>query len=87
MTTLDLTPYILVALEDPAVQERLKSILAPHIASQAVTEPYLTTKQAADLLGMTPNALRQAAYRDTIPCEHLGRRLRFKASNLTKART
>jgi excisionase family DNA binding protein len=34
------------------------------------------------VLGMTKSALRMAVYRGTIPCVRVGRRLRFRPSEL-----
>jgi excisionase family DNA binding protein len=42
----------------------------------------LTAKQAAKLLSMTESALLVAARRGTIPCVHLGRRVRFRREDL-----
>lgn len=42
----------------------------------------LTTRQAAQVLGLTERAMRQLAHRRTIPAVHVGRRLRFRRSDL-----
>jgi excisionase family DNA binding protein len=42
----------------------------------------LDTDQAADLLQMKPQAVRQAAWRGSIPSVRIGRRLRFRRSLL-----
>lgn len=42
--------------------------------------------EAATLLKMSPAALRKAAARGTIPCERIGRRLRFHTAELMGAR-
>jgi excisionase family DNA binding protein len=39
-------------------------------------------REAAERLGMTESALRKAVARGTIPCQRLGRRLRFRLSEL-----
>jgi hypothetical protein len=45
-------------------------------------EQLLDVAGAAALLHMTPPAVRQAAYRGTLPGLHLGRRLRFRRADL-----
>ncbi|MBA3351717.1 MAG: helix-turn-helix domain-containing protein [Blastocatellia bacterium] len=42
----------------------------------------LTAEQAGEFLGLTVGAVRQAAYRGSLPCVKVGRRLRFKPSDL-----
>jgi excisionase family DNA binding protein len=44
--------------------------------------PLLDTEAAAELLALTPAALRQAVARGTIPAERIGRRLRFRRADL-----
>jgi excisionase family DNA binding protein len=46
----------------------------------------LDTDQAADLLQMKPQAVRQAAWRGSIPSVRIGRRLRFRRSQLLTLR-
>lgn len=50
----------------------------------AATEPLLNVRQAATFLGITPAALRASAYRGSLPCVRVGRRLRFRASELAR---
>lgn len=47
-------------------------------------ESLLDTDAAAKLLGVTPSALRMSAYRGSVPCVRMGRRLRFRASELVR---
>lgn len=46
----------------------------------------LDTEAATTLLGMSPAAVRQAAYRGALPCVRIGRRLRFRRSQLAALR-
>jgi excisionase family DNA binding protein len=46
----------------------------------------LDTKTAATLLGMSASAVRQAAYRGALPSLRIGRRLRFRRSQLSALR-
>jgi excisionase family DNA binding protein len=51
-------------------------------ASENTADVLLDAKAAAEMLGMSPAAVRQAAYRGSIPCVKVGRRLRFRRSQL-----
>jgi len=42
----------------------------------------LEAREAAELLGMSEEAVRKAAARGTLPCVHIGRRLRFRLGDL-----
>lgn len=44
----------------------------------------LNVAQAASFLCMSPEAVRKAAARGTIPCQRIGRRLRFSRRELLK---
>jgi excisionase family DNA binding protein len=44
----------------------------------------LDANEVARLLGLTPRAVRQAAWRGSIPFVRVGRRLRFRRSQLPK---
>ena len=75
--------------ELPEVVEDLRQRIA-ELESRLTTLPandtLLDTVAAAKLLAMTPAAVRQAAYRGTIPCVRVGRRLRFRPAELLKPR-
>lgn len=75
----------LAALPDivRALQERVAQLEAK--LRPAETESLVGVDRAAQLLGMTPTALRSAAYRGSIPCVKVGRRLRFVPSRLVRA--
>ena len=45
-------------------------------------EELIDTRQAAELLNMSEAALRKAVERGQIPCTRMGRRLRFRRSEL-----
>jgi excisionase family DNA binding protein len=63
------------------LQERVRELEAK-LAVGSFTEPLLDVKTAAEMLGMTPTAVRTAAYRGSIKCVRVGRRLRFRPSDL-----
>ncbi len=80
---IDIVAAVKEALQDPEVRDRIRTIvreaLPPPLDS---IEHLVDAKGAAKLLGMTPSAVRMAAYRGTIPYEKIGRRLRFRPSLL-----
>lgn len=45
---------------------------------------YVSTRVAAQFLGISENALRIKVCRGFVPCYHIGRSLRFKISELSK---
>lgn len=49
-------------------------------------EKLLDAREAAELLSMTPAAVRQAAYRGALPVSRVGRRLRFSRTALLALR-
>jgi Helix-turn-helix domain len=71
----------------PEVVRRLKADvdeLKARVAEHQL-EALLDVAGAADLLHMTPAAVRSAAYRGTLPCVKVGSRLRFRPSELLRA--
>jgi hypothetical protein len=50
--------------------------------SERRPEALLDVNGAAELLHMTPTAVRSAAYRGSLPCVRVGSRLRFWPSDL-----
>ncbi len=76
------------ALKDPALREEIKAILLDGKRSDAANdvrtiEPLIDAREAGKILGMSPPAVRAAAFRKTLPSVHVGRLLRFKRSELT----
>ena len=70
---------------DPTIRSEIKAIVANDNAtprSTSETEPLIDAHAAGKLLGMSAAAVRAAAFRGTIPSHHLGRLLRFRASEL-----
>ncbi len=49
-----------------------------------IVPEYVSTKVAAQLLGISENALRIKVCRGVIPCYHFGRSLRFRIPEITK---
>jgi excisionase family DNA binding protein len=84
MSTVDLSE--LAAL--PGLVQRLQAKVDDLEAKLAQPDDgqLLDVQGAADLLQLSRSALRQAAYRGTIPSVRIGRRLRFRRSELMKLR-
>ena len=78
------------ALRDPAIRQEIKAILLdgedPRAANDVETiEPLIDAREAGKILGMSAAAVCAAAFRKTVPSVHVGRLLRFRSSELTKA--
>jgi len=77
------------ALRDPSIRDEIKAIVSTDQGSTAVTaenEPLIDAHAAGKLLGMSPAAVRAAAFRGTLPSHHIGRLLRFRSSELLPGR-
>jgi excisionase family DNA binding protein len=81
--TIDMVAAVKEALRDSDVREQIRTIVLEVSPSPANdVEDLLDARAAAAYLGMTPAALRMAVYRGTVPCVRVGRRLRFRRSQL-----
>jgi excisionase family DNA binding protein len=81
--TIDMVAAVKEALRDSDVREQIRTIVLEVSPSPANdVEDLLDARAAAAYLGMTPAALRMAVYRGTIRCVRVGRRLRFRRSQL-----
>jgi excisionase family DNA binding protein len=75
------------ALRDPGVKAEVRAIIADvadESEKQMTPEPLVDAVEAARLLGMTAEAVRKAAYRRSIPSVKIGRRYRFRPSELIR---
>jgi hypothetical protein len=74
------------ALKDPSIRNEIKAIVENDAgdvgAVSPETEPLIDAHAAGRLLGMTPAAVRAAAFRGTLRSHHIGRLLRFRPSEL-----
>jgi len=50
----------------------------PQLFENQNSKEWLTTNEAAEFLGVTPNALRIMVYRGQVPVYKFGKRLRFR---------
>ena len=79
------TPSTTLAdLEDlPAVVRQLEARVSELEARLSARRPeaLLDVHGAAQMLHMTPTAVRSAAYRGSLPCVRVGTRLRFRPSD------
>ena len=69
-------------LQLEAFQAKLGTLFDNFNSGIWIDEIRLTTKEAADFLGISPNALRIKVHRGQIEAEKLDRKLRFKLSSL-----
>jgi hypothetical protein len=75
------------ALRDPEVRAEVLAILRDALpTNDAGTEPLIDAREAAKILDMTVPAVRAAAYRGSVPCQRVGRLLRFRRSDLLRRR-
>jgi excisionase family DNA binding protein len=82
---IDLRAEILSALDSPAFRRELANLVRTAVREERpapVDEGFIDAKSAADLLGMTVGAVRKAAFRGSLPCHRVGRKLRFVRSEL-----
>jgi len=82
---IDLRAEILAALNAPACRREIAMLVRAAVREErpaTVDEGLVDAKSAADLMGMTVGAIRKAAFRGSIPCRRVGRKLRFVRSEL-----
>jgi len=65
-----------------AIFDEIRAIVREEISRAPFADRLMDAAEAADRIGMSEAALRKAAARGTIPCQHKGRRLRFRLSEL-----
>jgi hypothetical protein len=74
------------AFANPKIRSSLlddiRIIIREELARTPFADRLMDAAEAAERLGMTEAALRKAAARGKVPCEHRGRRLRFRLSAL-----
>ena len=82
---INLRAEILAELDSPAFRRELAKLVRAAVREERpspVDEGFIDAKSAADLLDMTVGAVRKAAFRGSLPCRRLGRKLRFVRSEL-----
>ena len=82
---IDLTADLTAWLGAPEVRALLKSIVTDAVRDElraALGDELLDVGRAAQMLGMSPGALRKAVERGQVPCERIGHRLRFRRMEL-----
>jgi excisionase family DNA binding protein len=82
---IDLRAEILAAINSPACRREIAKLVRAAVREERpalVDEGLIDAKSAAELLGMTVGAIRKAAFRGSIPCRRVGRKLRFVRSEL-----
>jgi hypothetical protein len=73
---------LVTAAELAAVRREIAELRRAARAGNGADTDLVDAVGAAQILGMTPAAVRQAARRGTLPVIHLGRRVRFRRAEL-----
>jgi hypothetical protein len=87
--TIALVELVREALRDPSIRNEVRAIVLegpPAASPPPEDEPLIDAQAAGNLLGMSVAAVRTAAYRGTVRSHHIGRRLRFRPSELLPER-
>jgi excisionase family DNA binding protein len=87
---IDLGPELTAWLASAEARALLLDIVREAVRIEVramLDEELLDTREAAQILNMSEAALRKAVERGQFPCQHVGRRLRFRRSDLLKATT
>ena len=82
---LDLTHELTAWLRSTDARTLMKEIVAEAVQSEirgALEDELVDVEGAAALLDMTQGALRKAVERGQIPCQRVGKRLRFRRADL-----
>jgi hypothetical protein len=73
-------------LSDPRIVasflHEIRTIVREEIAKASFADRLIGAAEAAERLGMTEAAVRKAAARGAVPCQRIGRSLRFRLSAL-----
>ncbi len=75
-------------LRSTDAREAMKAIVAEAVKSEitkALDDELVDVEHAAVMLDMSAGALRKAAERGQVPCQRIGRRLRFRRTELINA--
>ena len=67
------------------LRDEIRTIVREEIARAPFADRLLDAAEAAQRLGLSEAALRKAVARGTVPCHRLGRRVRFRLSELLVA--
>jgi hypothetical protein len=86
---IDFVSELVAALRSAPVQSTMREMIVAAIRIEleaTVSEPdrLVDADEAAGILGMSVAAVRKAALRGTLPCQRVGRRLRFRVRSLIR---
>jgi excisionase family DNA binding protein len=88
---IDLTSEIAQALTAPhvlsAIEGMVRHAVRAEVRETLAAGPLLDVPAAAAKLGLSEAALRKAVERGTVPCVRIGRRLRFRFTDLLQPQT
>lgn len=82
---IDLRRELLALLQLPDAKQAVASIVRETLESERgdqIDDGLIDAETAAELLAMTPAAVRKAASRGSLPCRRIGRKLRFLRTEL-----
>lgn len=86
---IDLTHELTAWLRSTDARTLMKEIVAEAVQNEirsALEDELLDVEGAAAMLDMTEGALRKAVERGQVPCQRVGKRLRFRRADLLRAR-
>ncbi|MCC6750427.1 MAG: helix-turn-helix domain-containing protein [Deltaproteobacteria bacterium] len=69
-----------------ALEELVRRVVREELQAAPLLDQLLDAEQAAELLGMTRDAVLKAAQRGSLPAVRQGRRVRFRRSDLVGVR-
>ena len=84
---IDLTTELTAWLRTTDARTLMTEIVAEAIQNEirsALEDELVDVERAAAILDMTEGALRKAVERGQIPCQRVGKRLRFRRTNLLR---
>ena len=84
---IDLTHELTAWLRSTDARTLMKEIVAEAVQSEirsALEDELIDVEGAAAMLDMTEGALRKAVERGQVPCQRVGKRLRFRRSDLMR---
>lgn len=82
---IDLNQELVRALTSPEARAAIKQLVRDALDESQQAAELLDTRQASELVGRSPEAVRKLAERGVIPCSRLGRKLLFRRDELLAA--
>lgn len=86
---IDFAAELTAWLRSPDARGLMTEIIAEAIQTEirgALEDELIDVARAAEMLDMSEGALRKAVERGQVPCQRVGKRLRFRRTDLLRAR-